>query len=79
MNHTTVFNYVGDVIGNVSQKAIQGLSSVGLQTTPTTSKWIVLAIILGLIWLISSTVRRPSKWAFIIVLGVIGVSILTSI
>ena len=76
--HESIMQNVGDKAGEISTKALQFLSSKGLETSATTGKILSLGIIALGIAGITKLIHRPSKWFAILLLGIVAISIISS-
>lgn len=65
----------GDYIGNITAKAISFISSQGLKITPTISKLITILIFLSIIFLIMKIMQKPIKYAIVVILIILSVTI----
>ncbi len=78
-DYKEILSNIGDKAGELTQPIIQQLLNAGLEVPVVTAKLIPLAIIAGFIYVIAKFVKRPAKWIFVSLLGIIGVSIFISI
>jgi len=66
---------LGEGVSNITTQTIQFISNLGLNINSTTGKILSIVILLGMALGILKIVERPLKWAFIVAIIILIISI----
>ena len=70
---------IGETVSSWFTDIIQFVSNLGLNIDSTTGKILSIVILLGIAWGIVKLIEKPVKWAFIIGIIVLIISIIISL